>query len=139
MIGDMHYLTEVLSRDACLPYLESSSLGRIGLSISSLPAVLPVNFKLHENAILIRSREGSKLDAAVHGAMVAFETDGFDESRNAAWSVLIQGLSSEVTGADELTNAESADLDSWAVGDQNDHFIRIELTNVSGRRIMRGE
>jgi uncharacterized protein len=135
----MYHLTEVLSRDACLPYLESASLGRIGISISSTPAILPVNFKLHNDAILIRTQKGSKLDAAVHGAMVAFEVDGFDEGRGAAWSVLVQGISSEVVGNDELVNAQSAELDSWAVDDQVDHFIRIELTNVSGRRITRSE
>jgi nitroimidazol reductase NimA-like FMN-containing flavoprotein (pyridoxamine 5'-phosphate oxidase superfamily) len=133
----MIYLTEVLDSDACIRYLGSASLGRVGLSISSLPAILPVNFTTHEGAILIRTRAGSKLDAAAHGALVAFEVDGFDEDRNAAWSVLVQGLSSEITDVDSLARACSVKLESWAVGENDDHFLRIELTNISGRRFMR--
>src|SRR5665213_4102096 len=119
----MIYLTEVLSSDACVRYLRSVSLGRIGLSISSLPAVLPVNFTTHDGAILIRTRAGSKLDAAAHGALVAFEVDGRDEERNAAWSVLVQGLSSEITNADSLAQARGAKLESWAVDEKGDHIV----------------
>ena len=133
----MTYVTEVLSREACLHYLESASLGRIGLSISSLPAVLPVNFTTHDGAILIRTRGGSKLEAATHGALVAFEVDGFEDKRNAAWSVLVQGLSSEITSKDSLDRARSAMLESWAVGANDDHLVRIEMTNISGRRFTR--
>jgi nitroimidazol reductase NimA-like FMN-containing flavoprotein (pyridoxamine 5'-phosphate oxidase superfamily) len=133
----MIYLTEVLDSHACIRYLESATLGRVGLSISSLPAILPVNFTTHDGAILIRTRVGSKLDAAAHGAVVAFEVDGFDEGRDAAWSVLVQGLSSEITEVDSLDRAHGAKLESWAVGENDDHFLRIEITNVSGRRFMR--
>jgi nitroimidazol reductase NimA-like FMN-containing flavoprotein (pyridoxamine 5'-phosphate oxidase superfamily) len=133
----MTYLSEVLNGEACVHYLASASLGHIGLSISSVPAVLPVNFTMHEGVILIRTRAGSKLDAATHGAVVAFEVDGFDEERDAAWSVLVQGLASEITEVDSLARARCAKLESWAVGEIDDHFVRIEFTNISGRRVIR--
>jgi nitroimidazol reductase NimA-like FMN-containing flavoprotein (pyridoxamine 5'-phosphate oxidase superfamily) len=130
-------LLEPLSRDECLTRLASVSLGRIGLSIDALPAVLPVHFVMHDGAILIRTAAGSKLDAATRDAVVALEVDGIDEEHSSSWSVLVQGVATGIVDPIERQRAYGAELQSWSLAESADHFVRIELTNVSGRRTIR--
>jgi nitroimidazol reductase NimA-like FMN-containing flavoprotein (pyridoxamine 5'-phosphate oxidase superfamily) len=62
---------ETLDRDECLRLLATVPVGRIGLSIGALPAILPVNFAMVGSSIVIRTVVGSKLDAATRHAVVA--------------------------------------------------------------------
>ena len=57
---------EVLDRDECLRLLAFATIGRVGFTSGALPAVLPVNFHLDGERILVRTGRGSKLDAALH-------------------------------------------------------------------------
>ena len=66
---------EVLASDQCLRLLAQAPLGRVGLTSGALPVILPVNFLLQEDHILVRTGRGTKLDAATRNAVVAFEAD----------------------------------------------------------------
>ena len=98
-MGEMHFDRnglEVLSRAECLRLLGGARIGRVGLSMGALPAVLPVNFTLVDDAIVLRTAAGSKLDAALANSVVAFEVDSIDPMYHTGWSVLVQGVASEV-------------------------------------------
>jgi|SRR5581483_1085957 len=136
MIVDRNGL-EILQRPECLRLLETASVGRVGLSIGALPVVLPVNFALLGEDIVVRSGPGTKLDAAFGGAVVAFEVDRIDEKGEAVWSVLVQGLAHVIAGANELARARALDLRPW-VGGPDDRFVKISTDRVSGRRIPPG-
>ncbi len=129
--------TELLGHEDCLTRLARHSLGRIGLSIAALPVVLPVNYAVHDGAILIRTAAGSKLDAATRGAVVAFEIDGFEDAQRSAWSVLVQGVAAEIVDPDARQRASSVELQTWSASGTGEHFVRIELTKVTGRRVTR--
>jgi nitroimidazol reductase NimA-like FMN-containing flavoprotein (pyridoxamine 5'-phosphate oxidase superfamily) len=83
---------EVLDRDACLELLSSATLGRIGVSAGALPVVLPVNFCLDAERIVLRTGEGTKLDAASRNAVVSFEVDEIDPLFHGGWSVVVTGI-----------------------------------------------
>src|SRR5213079_2103949 len=87
---------EVLSRDECLRLLATAHIGRIALSIGALPVVLPVNFCMLDDDLVIRTGPGSKLDAATNHAVVAFEVDSFSLFDHSGWSVLVQGVAAEI-------------------------------------------
>lgn len=125
---------EHLSRDECLRLMGSVPVGRIVYTRQALPAVELVNFELDGGDIVIRTDAGGKLAAATLGAVVAFETDSVDISRQAGWSVTVVGLSRAVTDAEEIRRLEQTGLTPWAAG-KRDHFIRISPTIVNGRRI----
>ena len=72
---------EVLDPSECMRLLGSVSLGRIGLSSDALPVVLPVNFVLVGDQIVVRTRRGTKLAAATRNAIVAFEVDQLDPNQ----------------------------------------------------------
>ena len=127
---------EELGPDECLQLLTSVPVGRVGITIDALPAVLPVNFVVHEGAIVFRTVPGTKLDAATAGAVVAFEADSYGSADQPwGWSVLVRGVAQEVTDAGELAAARRLPLESWAWDGVADRFVRIEPTLVTGRRI----
>ena len=64
---------EVLGRGECLRLLSAAVVGRIGTSLDSTPAVLPVNFRLVDERILFETTPGTKLDAATRNAVVSFD------------------------------------------------------------------
>jgi nitroimidazol reductase NimA-like FMN-containing flavoprotein (pyridoxamine 5'-phosphate oxidase superfamily) len=128
---------EVLSRDACLRLLATATLGRVGVSSGALPSVLPVNFRFDRRQILIRTGMGTKLDAAVQNAVVAFEVDEIDPVAHTGWSVLVTGVARELTGPGELAEADVPPLARWAP-EGEDRVIAISTELVSGRRIVPG-
>lgn len=126
---------EVLDHDECLRLLGTATLGRVAVSSGALPTVLPVNFRLDGERILVRTARGTKLDAAVRNAVVAFEVDDFDPLYHSGWSVVVTGVAREVTSAGELDRLPS--VARWApCGDPRVMAISVDL--VSGRRIVSG-
>jgi nitroimidazol reductase NimA-like FMN-containing flavoprotein (pyridoxamine 5'-phosphate oxidase superfamily) len=125
---------EVLPRAECLHLLGEAHLGRIALSMGALPVVLPVNFVMFDDDILVRTAPGTKLEAAARNAVVAFEVDSFDPVYHTGWSVLAQGIAKEVIDPAELERARRAPLVPWSNSDG--HYIRISTEFLSGRRLL---
>lgn len=121
----------VLDREECLRLLERSTVGRVGVSSGALPVVLPVNFLLDGDRILVRTSPGTKLDAALRDAVVAFEIDQFDRVDHSGWSVMVTGTSSVVDDPDDLRRIGSLPLARWAEGDGE--VIAISTEMISGR------
>ena len=126
---------EVLSRAECVRLLAGAHIGRVGVSVGALPTVLPVNFAVVDEAIVLRTAPGSKLDAALNNAVVAFEVDSVDPMYHTGWSVLVQGVASEVVDPAERERLRTAPLRPWADHDR-DRFVRIYIDLVSGRRLV---
>jgi len=129
---------EVLDRAECLRLLARATLGRIGVSSGALPTVLPVNFWLDQDRILIRTGEGTRLDAAARNAVVAFEVDDFDTMCHAGWSVAVTGVAREVTDPDDLAALRTAPVARWACRG-NGRLIAISTDMISGRRLAPGQ
>lgn len=128
---------EVLDREECLRLLARATLGRIAVSSRALPTVLPVNFCLVGQCIVIRTGEGSKLDAATRNEVVAFEVDDFDSMYHSGWSVVATGVAREVTDPDEVAALRHARLTRWAPRG-NGRVVAISTDMISGRRIPAG-
>ncbi len=126
-----------LSRNECLHLLATAPVGRVGLTINDIPAVLPVNFAVLDGDVVFRTVEGTKFHAAASGRVLAFEADGYAANGLDGWSVLIQGVSSVVTEASELYRAQRLTLEPWAVDGAADRIVRITSTLVSGRLFRR--
>jgi nitroimidazol reductase NimA-like FMN-containing flavoprotein (pyridoxamine 5'-phosphate oxidase superfamily) len=129
-----HNGLEVLTRDESLYLLGTVPVARIGVSMGALPVILPVNFTVAGGEIVIRTAEGTKLDAALANAVVAVEADDFDVISHSGWSVLVRGTSRVLTLPGELERARGLSLRPWA-GDTPDRYVAISTDLVSGRRI----
>jgi hypothetical protein len=101
--------------------------------------VLPVNYKLQDEAIVFRTAEHGPLDEDLRTGItnadyrVAFEIDEIDLAAGRGWSVLVQGPAHHVQGA-ELDAARSAGVEPWAPGDR-ELFVRIVPSRITGRRV----
>jgi nitroimidazol reductase NimA-like FMN-containing flavoprotein (pyridoxamine 5'-phosphate oxidase superfamily) len=130
-----------LSVEECFQLLGLASVGRVGVTIDALPAVLPVNFILHDGAVVFRTVPGTKLNAATASMVVAFEVDhyGANAASPDGWSVLLRGVAQEITDPAELDAVRALPLESWAFDGQADRFVKIEPVLVTGRRVTREE
>ncbi|MGH3171334.1 MAG: pyridoxamine 5'-phosphate oxidase family protein [Trebonia sp.] len=133
---------EELSEDECLRLISAGGVGRIAFTGRYGPVVLPVNYMLHDQAIVFRTTEHGPLDedlrTGIEGAEynVAFEIDELDSSACEGWSVLVQGPAHHVTEVDQAW-AEQAGVVSWAPGSR-ELFVRIIPRRTTGRRISHG-
>ena len=125
---------EVLSGAECMRLLRTQTFGRIAVSANALPVVLPVNFLVLGDQIVIRTRRGTTLAAATRNAIVAFEVDQFDEETGAGWSVLVQGIAREVLDPLNLAEANAAPLARW-MDPLGSRHVSISIDLMSGRRV----
>ena len=135
MIVDRNGL-EVLEETECFRLLSHATVGRIGLSMGALPVILPVNFLVDDRRILIRTGSGTKLDAALHDAVVAFEVDHIDPFEHGGWSVCVTGVAREVHDRDDLARIAALPLAHWTPNGLG-HVMEVSTDLVSGRRIVR--
>ncbi|WP_314220361.1 pyridoxamine 5'-phosphate oxidase family protein [Streptomyces zaehneri] len=125
----------ILDRDACLRLLAQVPVGRVVYTRQALPAVLPVNFSLDEDAsVLLCTSAGSDLVRAVDGVVVAFEADEFTAATRSGWSVVVTGRATVVTDPAEHERLAQAGPPSW-MPVRDGVFVRIESELVTGREI----
>lgn len=124
-----------IPREECLQRLQKAEVGRVAWNTVDGPQILPVNFAIHDGAIVFRTAAYGPLADLRHVRRVAFEIDEFDRASKTGWSVLVMGQSRAASKADELVKLWSqADPVPWAEGTRN-LFISISLDQVSGRTI----
>ena len=130
---------EELDEAESLKLISAGGIGRIAYQSRFGPAVLPVNYRWHDGAVVFRTTRHSALDEDLQTGItggeyqVAFEVDDIDVPGRQGWSVLIQGPAHHVSG-DEREAAERAGVEPWPAGDR-ELFIRIVPSRVTGRRI----
>jgi hypothetical protein len=125
---------EAISDDECRDLLAIVQIGRVVLSIDALPAALPVNYWLIDDAIVFRSTPGTKLTAALNHTVVGFEVDEIDPATRSGWSVLVVGTSTVVSDPAEIARLDQAGLRSWAPV-PTPHYVKISIQRISGRRL----
>lgn len=123
---------ETLSRAECLRLLGSVPFGRLIYTVAALPAVQPVNFAIHGDAVIIRTASESKLAAATRNSVVAFQADQIDAQTRAGWSVTVVGRSYEAVEPGELAELALTGLEAWA-HPASDHFIVVRIEQITGR------
>jgi len=135
---------EALTEEECIKLVAGQEIGRIAFTGRYGPAVLPVNYRLHDGAIWFRTSVHGPLDDDLRTGIanadyvVAFEVDDIDPAHRAGWSVLIQGAAHRVISAAERVAAEQAGVMPWPDG-EHELFIRISPHRVTGRRVTRSD
>jgi len=125
---------EVLDHDECLELLGSVRVGRLVFTENALPAVHPVNFRLHGGDVAIRVAGGAKLEAADRHYVVAFQADDLEPDLRLGWTVTVVGHAERITDVDEVVELSGTFLQPWVDG-RRDHFVRVRSEKVTGRRL----
>ena len=118
----------------CRRLIAPGGVGRIAFGTRTGPVVLPVNFAVLADTIVIRTAEGTIIDGHADG-QVAFEVDHIDEALCQGWSVLVRGPAHRVSHPAELRRLqEDAAVWPWA-GGEREVYVRILPSEITGRRI----
>ncbi len=133
--GERTRVIEDVPRGECLSLLTTRSFGRLALIADGEPMVIPVNYGLKGDTIVIRTDEGTKL-ASSPMSNVAVEVDDVNDRTHAGWSVLVRGVAQDITDALDPVSVElrSIPIDTWAPGPKT-HWLKITPRLVTGRRL----
>ena len=115
--------------------LSSVSLGRLVTSVGGRIEIFPVNFATQDDKVLFRTAEGTKLFGTVMNEQVLFEAD--DHTVAEGWSVIIRGTARVLTTAEEIHEADRAQVMPW-VPTEKLRYVRITPDEMSGRHFRFG-
>jgi nitroimidazol reductase NimA-like FMN-containing flavoprotein (pyridoxamine 5'-phosphate oxidase superfamily) len=133
---------EELDEAECRRLIAPGGIGRLVFAGRYDLTVLPVNYKMHNGAILFRTAAQGTTDEDLRTGIdhaeyrVAFEVDQFDTDAREGWSVLVQGPAHHLDSETEQAEAMAVGVVPWAGGDR-EHFIGITPARITGRRIRR--
>ena len=122
-----------MSRTECLDLLGSHQVGRVAYCDDLGPVVLPVNYVMDEETVLLQVSPTSTLARNLRSGRASFELDDFDDFNQSGWSVLVRGESAHAETAD-LPDTDSRPV-AWAEGQRTFH-VRIIPHDITGRRLL---
>jgi transcriptional regulator with XRE-family HTH domain len=118
----------------CRRLIAVGGVGRIAFGTLTGPVVVPVNFAVLADTIVIRTAEGTVIDGHAD-ELVALEVDHIDEALCLGWSVLVRGPAHRVTHPAELHRLqEDAAVWPWP-GGEREVYVRIIPREITGRRV----
>jgi uncharacterized protein len=124
---------EALSHRECVTLMSGAQIGRAVFTERALPAVVPVNFIVYDDAVVMCTAADTRLAAAATRGVLAFQVDDIDPVTRSGWSVVVVGVAELVDDVVEQANVHLL-LQPWAPG-RNEVFVRLPLKVVTGRRI----
>lgn len=124
-----------LAAEECLDLLRSRVVGRVALVTPGGPRIVPVNYAVHEDAIVFRTAPYSELGTYGWDTELAFEVDQLDEERHSGWSVVALGRGSLVEDPADLAGIRGRwDPHPWAGGSRH-LYMRLTWRSLTGRRL----
>ena len=109
--------------------------GHLGIPPDDAPVVLPLDFGVHDDEVILRVGEG--LFVRFNGRLVAFQVDNAtvgptwsDVDVGVLWSVLVRGLATEVDAA-----SVGGGLPEPRISEPGHRVVHLRPDIVTGRRI----
>ena len=124
----------VLRRQECWALVKGTDLGRLAFEMEGWPLVLPVNYHVDGDDIVIRSDPGRKLAAARRQVQAALQVDSIDRLHRSGWSVLVFAIATAVEDPSEVERLDQLGLRSWAASERAS-WIRLLPLEITGRRL----
>ena len=127
-----------LSTDQCERLLRAGVAGRVAVSSPDGPHLVPVNYSVVGESIVIRTSPYSVLGTYGRGSRLAFEVDFFDHERWRGWSVVARGRADVVTDPADLERIRATwEPHPWAAGSRP-LFLRLRWSELTGRQLGAG-
>jgi hypothetical protein len=123
-----------MSDQECIDVLSDHTVARLGYVDNGWPTVVPINYRMVDDAIYIRTLIGGKLRAAQRGDIVCLELDGVDETLREGWSVVVHGPLEVIADPAVLSEAWANDPMPWVDAGQW-RWLRLTPFQVGGRRV----
>lgn len=127
----------VLPPEECWRRLGEATIGRVALLDAGEPLMFPVTHGVVDHHIVFRTAAGTKLDAADHDKVLAFEVDDYDPVAHTGWSVVARGIGETIDDEDEIARyVETADVEPWLAAARAGTWVRIRVDEITGRQIV---
>lgn len=126
--------SRVLPPAECERLLRSGFVGRVALATPEGPLIMPVNYVVFEDTIVVRTSAYSRL--ATHGrdTVLAFEVDSGDAGGAVGWSVVARGRAWAETDPGVVARLRAGCTPTpWAAGSRN-VYLRMRWLELSGSR-----
>jgi nitroimidazol reductase NimA-like FMN-containing flavoprotein (pyridoxamine 5'-phosphate oxidase superfamily) len=123
---------QALAPAECWELIGGRAVGRVGFCTEDGPFVLPVNYVVHEDAVLFRTSPHNVIAAHLNGKPAAFEVDDVDDFTQSGWSVLIQGRAEFLMSVADLP-PDTKPM-AWPEGTRS-LFVSVRARSVTGRRL----
>ncbi|MFW6773791.1 pyridoxamine 5'-phosphate oxidase family protein [Nocardioides sp. CPCC 205120] len=124
-----------LSAERCYELLATTTVGRVAFLGPDGIVLVPVNYRVVDGAIFLRTSPDSSLAAlADHDGEVVFEADHHARLARDGWSVVVRGTSGVVDDEQLLASEELHRLVPWPGGPRS-WTLRIEPHEVTGRHV----
>jgi len=123
-----------LGHKECWALVKGTDLGRLAFELEGWPLVLPVNYLVDGDDIVIRSDPGRKLTAARRQLHASLQVDSIDRLHRSGWSVLVFAIATAVDDPTEVERLDGLGLRSWAASARAS-WIRLLPVEVTGRRL----
>ena len=124
-----------LSTRECELLLRAGFAGRIAVSTPAGPHLVPVNYTVVDDAIIVRTSPYSLLGTYGREAMLAFGIDGLDRYHRRGWSVQARGRVHAVIDRAEVERIrEVAEPQPLADGART-LYLRLRWTELTGRKL----
>jgi hypothetical protein len=106
-------------------------LGRLAFVLDGRLELFPINYVVHDGAVVFRTGRGSKLSAVRVHTMVTFEVDGVEDG--VAWSVIVRGRVREITHIYDPVELAGLPLHPQQGGHKG-HVVELRPAEITGRR-----
>jgi uncharacterized protein len=127
-----------LSPDECTVLLRAGLVGRVAVCTPNGPHIVPVNYSVVDDAVVLRTTPYSLLGSHAKGSVLALEVDHFDYEYQRGWSVVARGRGEVVVDSAELAHIrETWNPTSWAKGGRT-LYLRLRWHEITGRRLGQG-
>lgn len=126
---------DVLPPKRCLELLSSTTVGRIAFAGKEGPVLLPLNYRVVDDAVVVRtSGSGTLGQLAGSDVEVVFEVDYHAPTARSAWSVLVRGTARVVEDPQVLASVEVSRVVSWVPG-EHALVLSIPIDQITGRSV----
>ena len=124
-----------LTVSECDRLLRAGIVGRVALSTPDGPHIVPVNYSIHDDTVVILTSSYSVLGTYGRNTMLAFEIDHIDHERHLGWSVVARGRSWAESDPTELEAIRGSWRPKpWATGHRT-LILRIRWDSLTGRSL----
>jgi uncharacterized protein len=93
---------QTMTADECRRLLRANQLGRLAITAGALPHVLPVQYALLGDQLVLRTPGHHEVSDSIDGQVVGFETDHIDLDQAVGWCVSVTGTVHVVHDPDEV-------------------------------------
>lgn len=82
---------QTMTAAECRRLLTTCEIGRVAISVGALPLVLPVQYSLHGDQLLLRTPGHHEVSDSIQGQVVGFQSDRLDLDHGVGWCVSVTG------------------------------------------------